>query len=79
MPPVGALVEHRRFVQEDLGDVYLYFGVATRLSGLDEDDLARLAVEGVVVFDGIDSGRTLADAVLTWSAAAEPPPWTKES
>lgn len=78
LPPVAALIEHRRFLQEELKDAYVFFAVATYLSELDPRDVAELAVAGVEVLGAIDSGRTLADAVVAWARSAEVPPWAVE-
>ena len=78
LPSVMALIEHRRFLQEDMSGAYLFFAVATHLSNLNDEDRAQLAVAGVEVLMTIDSGRALADAILAWASSARIPPWAAE-
>lgn len=78
-PPVAALIEHRAFIQDDLGATYVFFGLATNGSVLDTEAIAQLAVEGVEVFSGVKNGAVLADVVREWSGRAEPPPWASQS
>lgn len=78
MPPVLALAEHRRFIQEDLDGRYMFFAVATAVA-VAPDVRAALAIEGVHVLEGIAGGKALALALLRWVDEVAVPPWVPET